>query len=162
MGRCVQLLCVWCLLSKVKALRFNYQKMFAGGSVPWKAPQGRGCRCPLCSWAGGQMGTFLSRELTAQRVPAHSWGQPRDSELQHFHLLVGGSADCCSVTPAAPLGSLWPPVMQEAGPAGDSFSFSLRKSFPPASALTHVTQAFDHWERWRSWWSCQSASPINR
>lgn len=53
MGRCVLLLCAWCLLSKVKVLRFNYQKMFAVGSVPWKAHQGQGCRCPPCSWAGG-------------------------------------------------------------------------------------------------------------
>lgn len=84
--RCVQLLCVWCLLSKVKVLRFNYQKMFAVGSVPWKAHP--------CAWA---------LELTSQRVPAHGWGEPQDTELEDFHLMVVQSVGSCSVTPSPPL-----------------------------------------------------------
>lgn len=35
MWRCAQLFRVRCLLSKAKLLRFNYQKMFAKGSVVW-------------------------------------------------------------------------------------------------------------------------------
>lgn len=98
MGRCVQLLCVWCLLSKVKVLRFNYQKMFAVGGVPRKARQGRDRRCPLCSWAGGRSCLGTPQD------------EPRGSELQHFHLTVRGSVDSCSVTPSAPWGLSGTPV----------------------------------------------------
>lgn len=129
MGRCVQLPCVWCLLSKVKVLRFNYQKMFAVGSVPREARQGRGCGA-LCAAGQGD-----APALGAQRARAHpGMSLPRGSELQGFQLSLGPRVHSCSVTPSAPLWSLWHPcggLVQEAGPAGDSLSFSFRKNFPP-------------------------------
>lgn len=120
--------------------------------MPWKAPQGRGCRCHLgrgrSSGAGITQGTCTGL----------------DTELQHFHLMVGGGVDCCSVSPSAPCVSLAPLWWGDAGgrTGRSSLPFPFRKNFPPACSLNQVTQAFDTWERCRSWWSCQSASPFNR
>lgn len=63
MWRCAQLLCVRCLLSKAKVLRFNYQKMFAVGSVPLEDPQGQG------SWAGRHLRLPVSCRHTGQAQP---------------------------------------------------------------------------------------------
>lgn len=101
-------------------------------------------------------GTFLPQEWhhtgLCTLVAWASWHWAED-----FHLMVGES---CSVIASAPLWSLWHPcgrLVQEARLAGDSPSFSFRKKFPSASSLNH-----DNWERCRLWWSCQSASPLNR
>lgn len=161
MGRCVLLLCAWCLLSEVKVLRFNYQKMFAVGSVPWKAhPRarlqvpsvqlGRGTFLPWSWHHTGYLHTGgVSHGTLSRRISIWWWYEVLAPALSPHHLPCG----------------LWHPcggLMQEARLAGDSLCFSFRKNFPPASSLNHVTQALDNWERCRSWWSCQSASPLNR
>lgn len=109
--RCVQLLCVWCLLSKVKVLRFNYQKMFAVGSVPWKAHP---CLCPgadltegTCTrvgwatghWAGGfpsdggpKCWLLLCHPITSLVVsgtPVVDWCRRQDWQETAFCSLLG-------------------------------------------------------------------------
>lgn len=91
MWRCAQLLCVRCLLSKAKVLRFNYQKMFAVGSVPLEDPQGQG------SWAGGHLHLPVSCHHTG-------WAQP----LLGVRPVYGVSREYCSAMSSSGLGwDIW-------------------------------------------------------
>lgn len=126
--------------------------------MPWKAPQGRGCRCPRAAGQGTQ-GDVPASELTSPRVPAHG--------TRSCSISIWWWQEVLTPAPSPqqlPWGLSGTPVMQEAGPAGDSFSFSFRKSFPPASSLCHPPCHPGIWQLGgcRSWWSCQTASPLNR
>lgn len=126
--------------------------------MPWKAPQGRGCRCPGAAGQGTQ-GDIPASELTSRGslhtghgAAAFPSGAGRECWLLLRH-------------PSSSLGvSLAPLWCRRQGQQETAFLSLSGRAFPrPLPCVTpHVTQAFDNWEGCRSWWSCQSASPLNR
>lgn len=116
MRRCAQLLCVRCLLSEVEALTFNYQKMFAVGSVPLQDHQGRCCRCPrapgledTCACPGSQR--HHGRARLRSRVCAQRWGEAGKAELLYLSSFGGEES-----SPA--LSALHPPLCWPWHPCG--------------------------------------------
>lgn len=135
MWRWAQPLRVRCLLSGVKVLRFNYEKMLAVGSVPLEDRQGQGCGCP--PWHRGRRTSARPREPVSPRsgtaAPLRTCtpvGRARERGATVFSSNGGGE---CGLLPSHPpsslvlaLASLWWSSggrIRGAGLAGESWSF---------------------------------------
>lgn len=160
MWRCAQLLCVRCLLYKVKVLRFNYQKMFAVGSVPVEDCQGQGCGCPPYTWAGGHphlpretMSGGLGMAVLQGRGTSVRWAAYRCATVFSSH--SGGEHWILLCRPiisfVLALARMWwccCGLIHGSGLAGDYLPF--RKTFYTVTSLKHVTWTLEKWERCRA------------
>lgn len=170
MWRCAQPLRVRCLLSEVKVLRFNYQKMLAVGSVPLEDRQGQGCGCPPRTGAGGpphRPGSRCHRGRAWPRVcvPAHSAASQGTRSYGSFIRRRRGALSP-ALSPHQPpcAGSGIPVVVLWWTDTGSrtgrrELVFFWGKMFTPVTSLNRVTGALGTWERCRSCRAVRAGHP---
>lgn len=171
MWRCAQPLCVRCLLSKVKVLRFNYQKMLAVGSVPLEDRQGQGCGCPPSHrgrWTSAPPREPLSLRLgMAARLPTcTSVGRARETRSYGSFIRRRWGALSPALSPHQPpcAGSGIPVVVlwwMDIGSRTGRRELVVfwGKMFTPVTSLNRVTGALDTWERCRSCRAVRAGHP---